>query len=765
MDLDDVTIGGNIHVITTGSTNRWYLTSRPAGDTATVTILGDIIMEAGQFSSNGTGNGCHIFIYHFGNITVTGGNFAVSRGSQGSGSGSTRWYFYGDSFSLSDATTQNSNALNAWFIFAGQIPQTLSLSNVAYGGDGLGGFPVVVASGATIDIDGDGIAGTGKFELEAGATLATSHVDGVNGAVATIGTVTLDEGASYVFNGSSAQVTGLLMPITVENITIANAAGVTLSDTTTVNGTLTLAKGVFDNTNPVVLGPSGAVTYVGGTLLIPLDGAFRSAADGNWSAAATWEVWNGSAWVAAASVPDGSESITIQSADSVNVDAAVSITGLLQVQGIIAGDANLTIAAGGTYQHDQDAGTIPSAMWAEGSTFLLTGTTSTAPNNRNQSFYNVILNTPNMASNRDLGWNGITIGGNIRVIATGTGSNRWQMTSPSAGDTVTIDIMGDVIVEGGQFSSNGSGSLFNINIHHYGNVNVTGGNFSISRGSQSSGVGFTRWYLHGESFSMSNATTQNSNPLNAWFVFAGEGTQTLALGDGNTLTALPIVVSGGAMLDVGTSQLAGTGRFELEANATLVLAHEGGVDSVYVGTGSFAASQDASFTFNGSSAQVTGTAMPDTVKNLTINNSSGVTLSQETHITGVLALQGGVFDNTIPFTLGLSAIISYDGGSLKIPTAIEETGGDIPTSFDVSQNYPNPFNPTTRIAFAIPSEADVKLEVFDILGRLVTTLVNERVQAGSYTVQFDAAGLSSGTYIYRLATPGKAISKMMVLLK
>ncbi|MFA3783318.1 T9SS type A sorting domain-containing protein [Melioribacteraceae bacterium 4301-Me] len=89
----------------------------------------------------------------------------------------------------------------------------------------------------------------------------------------------------------------------------------------------------------------------------------------------------------------------------------------------------------------------------------------------------------------------------------------------------------------------------------------------------------------------------------------------------------------------------------------------------------------------------------------------------------------------------------------------------IPSKFLLSQNYPNPFNPTTTINFNLPVSSHVKLDVFDILGRYVTTLVNEEKAAGSYTVKFDANGLANGIYIYRIKANNYIDSKKMLLLK
>ncbi|HET8866292.1 MAG TPA: alpha-amylase family glycosyl hydrolase, partial [Gracilimonas sp.] len=89
----------------------------------------------------------------------------------------------------------------------------------------------------------------------------------------------------------------------------------------------------------------------------------------------------------------------------------------------------------------------------------------------------------------------------------------------------------------------------------------------------------------------------------------------------------------------------------------------------------------------------------------------------------------------------------------------------IPESFTLMQNYPNPFNPYTTITYDVAKDSNVKLEVYDLLGRKVQELVNERQEVNSYTVQFDAKNLSSGVYIYRLKAGGKVFTKKMTLIK
>jgi len=100
-----------------------------------------------------------------------------------------------------------------------------------------------------------------------------------------------------------------------------------------------------------------------------------------------------------------------------------------------------------------------------------------------------------------------------------------------------------------------------------------------------------------------------------------------------------------------------------------------------------------------------------------------------------------------------------------IVLGVEKTNDQIPTDYSLNQNYPNPFNPVTNITYSIPKSSLVKLEVFDILGKLVTTLVNQTQAAGQYKVDFNGNKLSSGVYIYRLSTPSQIISKKMLLMK
>jgi hypothetical protein len=85
--------------------------------------------------------------------------------------------------------------------------------------------------------------------------------------------------------------------------------------------------------------------------------------------------------------------------------------------------------------------------------------------------------------------------------------------------------------------------------------------------------------------------------------------------------------------------------------------------------------------------------------------------------------------------------------------------------YSLEQNYPNPFNPITTIRYSLPENSFVLLKVYDILGNVVTDLVNDKKEAGNYSILFDSSSLSSGLYIYILQVNGYSFTKKMILAK
>jgi len=96
---------------------------------------------------------------------------------------------------------------------------------------------------------------------------------------------------------------------------------------------------------------------------------------------------------------------------------------------------------------------------------------------------------------------------------------------------------------------------------------------------------------------------------------------------------------------------------------------------------------------------------------------------------------------------------------------VKDVGGALPEVFALSQNYPNPFNPSTTIRYALPQSAKVKLTIYDLLGREITTLVDEEQSAGWKEVEWNAKIISSGMYIYALTAGTFRETKKMILIR
>ena len=107
--------------------------------------------------------------------------------------------------------------------------------------------------------------------------------------------------------------------------------------------------------------------------------------------------------------------------------------------------------------------------------------------------------------------------------------------------------------------------------------------------------------------------------------------------------------------------------------------------------------------------------------------------------------------------------------NVNTPVSVKDEEINIPFSFSI-QNYPNPFNPSTTIRFSIPDvgaslKTPIQLKVYDILGNEVATLVNDEKPAGTYEVEWTAAGLPSGVYIVTLNSSATKINTKMILMK
>jgi endo-1,4-beta-xylanase len=476
-------------------------------------------------------------------------------------------------------------------------------------------------------------------------------------------------------------------------------------------------------------------------------GNFQSNQSGNWENVNTWESWNGTAWVAATHVPSLTDgSITIQNGHTINITASDTADKLtiasggtlvvnssanfaiqsfssasLEVDGTLSNNGTITeissplilIQNGGKYSHGIDGGSVPIANWESGSTCEFDGIVSSIPSNVNQNFSNVIWNCPSQTSNLSFNWSRITISGNITVESTGSGI--LSICAPSASTSDTVNISGNIVQYGGQFTANSSSNAGSgVVINHGGNVIITGGDFSISRASQG-GTGTTIWNLTNGIFSMSNASSQNltTTPNGAKFVFSYPGLQTLTLGSGNTISSLPVEVKGGTTLATGTSVISGSGLFSLDPGATLECGNSGGLDSLLKTSGVVTLSNSANYIFNGTTAQITGAKLPASVSGLTINNTTGVTLSGSVLVNGTVNMQGGTLSlasDTLAY--GNNGNLVYSGRTAQISTNTEFPSVNGPTNISLT----NPHGVTLTVSRSITGSLNLNSNARFTLG-------------------------------------------------
>jgi hypothetical protein len=206
-----------------------------------------------------------------------------------------------------------------------------------------------------------------------------------------------------------------------------------------------------------------------------------------------------------------------------------------------------------------------------------------------------------------------------------------------------------------------------------------------------------------------------------------------------------------------TTGASGTGAFTL-ANAGLVF------NTTVTGLDFTAAH------FHNAAAGVNGGVVRTMTNDFVGNTASGVWTSTDSEpLTNELIgelLQGNIYVN--------AHTVANPGGEIRgqlspieIVTSVELVDGSagIPTKFNLFQNFPNPFNPATEIRFDLKQAGPTVLKIYNMLGRVVATLVDEDLQAGAYKITFEATDLPSGVYTYRLETQNLTEVRKMILLR
>jgi len=172
---------------------------------------------------------------------------------------------------------------------------------------------------------------------------------------------------------------------------------------------------------------------------------------------------------------------------------------------------------------------------------------------------------------------------------------------------------------------------------------------------------------------------------------------------------------------------------------------------------------------NGSLAQ-NGPIIPSTSPGVLVvrmslrTSASSFAAGQTLNLSWRNSAQGNPFTKLFAYINDISTEITNASSNI-IVSIVQQLSTEIPDRFNLSQNYPNPFNPSTKINFALPKAGFLSLKVYNITGKEVGNLVNEKLGAGNYEYEFNGAALSSGTYFYRIQTSDFSETKRMILIK
>jgi hypothetical protein len=675
----------------------------------------------------------------------------------------------------------------------GSSPQTLSSSTFA---------ALTIDNPTGVSMAGDATVG-GALTLTVGAFAIGGHSLTLNGAlVAGSGSLVGGSSSNIVIggSGSSASLPGL----TLNNLTLNRATGAALGGDATVDGTLTITNGTLaTGTNSVVLGPTGSISEAPGQ---PVAGNVRTTRN--------------------ISATSGTETFGNIGADIVLNGVAPGTTSVVRKTGIPStGNGHSSIKRYFDIAPATNAG-LNSGFVFHYDTTEVTGQSPTTlemyRSRDNGASWNNLGGTANTASRT------ITVTGIndfSRWSASDT-SNRLGTTATPAltGISPSSKHAGDIAftltVNGAEFVNGKSGVLFNGSPRATTYVSSTQltalipasdllvtGTFPVTVVSAGGGPSnsLTLVVTPGAPVSVSVETASDGS---------GKVVASQSLVSGSSIQVFSIVrdslknFSGNVAADSWSLQniaqgvVAGdlvpspngksavfTGR---GAGSAVIKAISGSLTTVNSGTVTVVPGAAKKISVE-TTADGSGVVLPaqllasgssltvyaitrDSLNNFLANTSAGNWNLQ--NITGGVVpgdLVHSADSKSAVFTahsVGSATILATSGtltpigsGAISVNIVQGVAGGNRPLAYSLEQNYPNPFNPSTTIGYQVPRAGAVKLVVYDIAGREVAELVNDRREAGVYEVRFDATGLASGVYFYRVQAGDFIATKKLILLK
>jgi len=736
------TIGGDITVISTG-TGRWQMCAPTTGNSATVTINGDIIQSAGNFTTNGTSNGTTtITINHYGDINVTGGNFSISRGSQG-GTGTTTWKLFTGNFTMTNGTTQNSNSGGARFFFALTDTQTISLSS-----------SVTVQSGFNFTVDT-----STTLIIASGLDTLTGTVEN-RGTISAVDPITFGSTGTYrhARNGGSIPVATWATGSTCE-VTGATSSAPGNRAQNFYNFTWNCPG---QSTNLNVGWQIG--TSIGGTLTVT---------SSNWNHASTsspanqFRLFGGAGSCTINNIVVNGYNAVLTPQGSAYVDT-VNVTGNITLsKGGMLSLANSGSALTDFYVHGSftvvDSAYIGKSSSSNASRFIFSGQDKsyTTPSTGVTYFSapNFVVTT---GSSLDLGASivggdgsfrvdsGAVLGsghpagltGNVTCTGVNGGGNSFSKLGVYAFNGSTAQVTGSLLPDSvsGLIIDNTSGVTLSDTLMA-GDVTFTNGKLILGAN-----------VLVADTINGINSSRYVVTDAAGSLTLKSVGSATVLFPIGTAFSYAPVWVTNHGTTDTFSASVAtdvapapAGGRVMLKWNIAEAVA--GGSTS--------------KLKFGWMASQENAAMVADRPNSINFFSMTDTTEVGKGYYSTQFATEPHTADRDSIASFGPFALGRFKGTA----TSVEDDIALIPDVFRLQQNYPNPFNPSTTIKYDIPAAAHVTLRVYDALGRMVAELVNRDHQPGFHSVEWNAGQSTSGVYFCRIVAGDFVSVKKLILVK
>jgi len=594
-----------------------------------------------------------------------------------------------------------------------------------------GTWNYTVPTGVTLDLGTSSFSGTdATFTLASGATLICSNAAGLNGNI-TCGTVNLDTGANYVYNGTVAQVTGSLLPTTVNNLTINNTytgtPDVTLSQNVAVNGTLTMTSGTLAlSTYNLSYGTSAALVY-------------------NGTAAQT----AGPEWLAAMSRPvtisnTSSSGLTLGSNKSTSSSVTITNGGTLTMgTSVISGTGSFTLDGGGTIKTANTSGlngsvTTDTYNFSQSANYVYNGSNAQVTGSYLPSTVNnFTVDNPNGVT-----WSGsVTVSGSLQVLQGNIELSDQYFRIPV--NTITVNAFnvatstpdlypGKVNRQWDIYGTWASGSITcrffwndtDDNSYDWVGLGVTP---SVYRGA-------TEYQATSSSLGTALRWVEVSIPSLDGFT---KGTFNLGPAEDGTL---PVELSS------FTAVISATDYVQLQ----WVTQSETNVSGYRL--------------YRGSDLDLSTAVMLNAFIEATNTSQMQVYVYWDEEVwesgTYYYWLQNLDFDGSSAFH-----------GPISITVNLNDSGSPvIPVIQGISSIYPNPFNPNTAVRFGIVRPGNVKVAVYNTRGQMVRELFEGFRDQGTHTLQWDGtdangSALPSGMYVIRMTSGTQVYQRKAILMK